>query len=280
LRNVGARRFEMTPGYYGSFDVIEEDELTRRRKIGTFGDTVDLSELILDRQQELTVAEINRIKLICWTLATTGTFSTYDERGNLSHTDEFPLQTFTPATAWSNLTSSTPLKDLRAAKAQFEPGVSVSFNSQSKLRLNTVTLNNVLNNRNANDLGGVRREVGATLNNLEDINKIFMANDLPQLEAYDDGYYNLPKLQGGTFSRFIATNKAVLFGKRLNNQALGEYRMTMNANNPNMESGSYMHISDSIDSNIKPVPRQIRIDKGHNGGPVIYYPSAIVIFNV
>jgi hypothetical protein len=49
--------------------------------------------------------------------------------------------------------------------------------------------------------------------------------------------------------------------------------MTRNANNPNMKPGAYMKVFDRGEAT---VPRSIDVHDGHNGGPCIYYPSALV----
>ena len=51
--------------------------------------------------------------------------------------------------------------------------------------------------------------------------------------------------------------------------------MTRNANNPSLAPGAFMDVVESA----RP-PRQIEVFDGHNGGPRLYFPSAIVIADV
>lgn len=280
VRSPGGRRFEMDPGYYGDFDEILEAELTRRRKYGTFNNKTDITDLVIGRQEHLTSREISRVKLTAWTLLTTGAFSVTDEKGAILHTDAYPINIFTPSVPWSTIASATPLKDLRQAVATYTPGHYVKFDKDARFFANSVTVNNLLNNNNGNDMYGRRVGGGNSLNSLADANRIFLDNNLPQIVPYDEGYYDKPVDLGGVFSRYLPNGKGVLIGKRLNDAPVGEYQMTINANNPDAEPGSYLKVNDSADNSLNPVPRVIRVDKGHNGGPAIYFPSAVVVFNI
>jgi hypothetical protein len=53
--------------------------------------------------------------------------------------------------------------------------------------------------------------------------------------------------------------------------------MTRNANNPGMAPGRYQKI---IDRGENEVPRKIEVHRGHNGGPVIYFPGSIVAMTI
>jgi hypothetical protein len=52
--------------------------------------------------------------------------------------------------------------------------------------------------------------------------------------------------------------------------------MTRNANNPGAAPGAYQKVVDNTDD----VPRTVIVHDGHNGGPVVYYPSAICVMTV
>lgn len=269
VRQVGAKTFEMKPGAYGEFMTIEEVELTRRRPLGQWDGTVDISEVVMLRQDQLLNRRVDRIKAISWTLATTGTFSVSNAESGITHTDTFALQTFTSSTAWSDAANSTPLADMRAIQL-LSRGKSVSFGANSKLYLNRVTANQMLANTNQSDLGGRRTGNVYVAMTLEEANRIFMSEGLPQIEVYDDGYL---RDSDGAFVPFIANAKGILFGARPGNQPIGAYRMTRNVNNPNAEPGAYMKV---VDKGETEVPRIIEVHDGHNGGPVIYFPSALV----
>jgi hypothetical protein len=133
-------------------------------------------------------------------------------------------------------------------------------------------VNYLMNNTNAADMFG-KRLTNSTINSLEDVNTILGANDFPQIVPYDKGYIS----DAGVFTNFIPDSKAVLVGARTNGAKLGEYRMTRNANNPTVEPGPYTRV---IDHGENFIPRKIEVHDGHNGGPVIWFPGAVVTFTL
>jgi hypothetical protein len=274
INRIGGRGFIETPGYYGEFGLIDEREITKRRKWGTFGDPIDISEPVMEIQAQLLQRRLNRIRQICWLLATTGTFAVSNGQGVLMHQGAYTMQTYTALVAWATSATARPIADLRLMKL-LSRGHSVIFDRQSKIYANAVTVNNLIMNANANDLFGRRGIAGSTFNSLSQINDIFLANDLPTIVPYDEGYLD----ESGTFQLFIPNNVAIAIGRRESGVALGEYRMTRNANNPGAAPGPYTRVIDNIDTT-KDVPRQIAVHDGHNGGPVLYFPSAIVRLSV
>ena len=88
---------------------------------------------------------------------------------------------------------------------------------------------------------------------------------------YDGGYKN----DAGTFTLYIPINKVVVFGYRAGATPIAEYRIVDNANNPNGAPGPYTRVEESTE-----VPIRVKVHDGHNGGPVIYYPSDIIVLSV
>lgn len=269
---VGAQRFRATPGVYGEFMTIDELELTTRRQYGTFATPVNITDLVMQRQDQLLNRRIDRIRYIGWLLLTTGTFSISNNNG-VVHTDSYTLQTYN-ATTWATVNTATPLADLRAVQL-LSRGKGVAFTAQARVFMNRVTFNNMIANTNSADLAG-RRTAGlslATVLSLADTNALLAGEDLPQIVIYDDGYLN----DAGTFVPFIGNGIAVVVGQRTSGQRIADYAMTRNANNPNLEPGPYMKVVDHGDEQ---VPRLIEIHDGHNGGPRIYYPGSVVVMDV
>jgi hypothetical protein len=139
--------------------------------------------------------------------------------------------------------------------------------------MNRKTSNRMLANTNAADLYGRRTAGLGTFNSLDQVNQLLAGDDLPNIVVYDEGYLD----SSGTFQPYIADNKVVVVGKRPAGQSLGAYRYTRNANNPDLAPGAYMKIIDTAE---RSVPRTIEVHDGHNGGCVLYFPSAIVIMSV
>jgi tellurite resistance-related uncharacterized protein len=99
-----------------------------------------------------------------------------------------------------------------------------------------------------------------------------MDSGLPGIEIINDGYYT----DAGVWTKYLADNKVVVVGARPNNESIGEYQLTRNAQNANMEPGSYVMVKDKQDD----VPRTIEIHRGHNGGPAIFYPNGVCVMTV
>lgn len=272
VKKVGLKRYLMEPGYYGEFQVIDERELTTRRQQGSWDQPVNISDLVMVAQDQLLGRRLDRIELIVWTLLTTGFFSVSTADGVLAHTDRFNIQTFTSVVPWATVATGTPLNDFRQVQL-LGRGKSTSFGGASTAYMNRTTFNNLINNTNTADLFGRRTQGLATINNLTDFNKLLTGDDLPGIVIYDEGYID----DNNVFQLFIPNNKVVVVGKRPAGQVVGEYRMTRNVNNGALQPGPYMKV---IDRGEDTVPRTIEVHDGHNGGPVIYFPGAIVVMNV
>lgn len=268
---LGGKRYTIEPGVYGEFMPIDELELTTRRKWGTHDQPIDISDLVLEKQDQLLARRTDLIKTVLWNLATTGTFTILNDQGAQVYAGTFPLQTAAAAVAWGTSATATPLKDFRAAQL-LSRGHSVSFGGQAKAYMNRVTFNKLVSVTNTNDIAGRRTSGLNTVLNLSEINSVLLGEDLPQVVIHDDGYIN----DSDTFVPFIANDKVVIIGARPGGQILGDYAMTRNANNANMEPGAYTKVVDEAEE----VPRKVVVHDGHNGGPRIYFPSAIIILSV
>lgn len=271
------RRFTMRPGVYGEFVPIDEVQLTRRRRQGTFGTPASIDDLVGPAQQLALQRRLDRIRWIGWTTLTTGTFSVTGPTGAIVHTDSYDTQDVTAAVAWSNLTSSTPLHDMRQAQI-LSRGYSIDFGSRAKAFMNRSTFNYLMGNRNNNDFWGRRLQYGQTVNSLDAINTVLMGEDLPQLVIYDLTYLNEADAdEDKTPQLLIPTGKVVILGVRPGGEKLGDYAMTKNANNPGMAPGAFMAVVDSADYGR--YPRTLEVMDGHNGGFRVYHPYGIVVVN-
>lgn len=264
---IGGRRFVMRPGVYGEFLGINEDELTARRQWGSFNQPINISDLVMEKSEQLTVREVSRIAWILWTLVATGTFSVAHENGAVVHTDSYTTQTYN-ATTWATASGATPIYDLQQVALK-DRGYSLSLGPDAVAYANRATVFNMINNTNADDLGGKRTNNGPF--SLADANRIFADQGLPQVEIMDDGYID----DSGNFQLFLGNGVVTVFGQRPAGEDLGEYRYTRNANNPGMAAGPYTQVWESE----KP-PKSVEVHRGQNGGPVLYYPSSIVVMDV
>ncbi len=278
VKRVGVSRYLMEPGAYGEFLVIDERELTRRRQMPPVGaavqfdQTIDITDLVMQQQEHLLKRRLDRIEYIGWTLLQSGTFAVANGAGVTLHTDSYTPQTFVAETKWTDYANATPLADLRACKLKHR-GYSVNFGASATLFVNQVTANAMLMNTNDQDLYGRRKEGLATLNSIADLNRLLAGDDLPQVEIYDQGYRD----DANAFHPWLADGVGVLVGQRPGGQIVADYAMARNANNPNFAPGPYIRVIDrGSPEGGNQVPRSIEVHDGHNGGPRIYYPSAII----
>jgi hypothetical protein len=264
---TGGKRYTMDPGVYGEFISLGETELTMRRPYGEFNGSMDVTELVLEKQDQLMTRRINRIKYIGWTLISAGTFSVSLPTGGVAHTDTYTTQTYS-GSAWGTAGSGTPLADFRAVQLK-QRGYSLDFGAGAVAYMNRVTANKLLANTNAADLGGKKVAFGASAtSSINDFNTILEGEGLPKIVVYDGGYKN----DSGTFVPFIADNKTVVIGRRLDGLPIGHYQMTRNASAPGMQPGEY-----SFAYTTPEPPVTVNVHDGHNGGPTLEFPSAIVI---
>lgn len=281
VKKTAVNRFALTPAYYGEFEEMDETDLTRLRSPGTFGDAMPVDDLVTAIQDKLLSREIDRRRAILWLLSTYGAISIVDEFGAILYADSYTPQTFTAATPWGTFATSTPLADLRAIPI-LQRGKGVRFDGSATIWVNRLTLNNLMSNSNPADLGKKLVNSGQSVNDISDINKIFLANDLPQVAVWDDGYLTEVTITlGGVtynpndFVPFIPNGKGVLFGKRVDGSTIGVYEMTRNANNPNSAPGPYNEIIKS-----ERPPKGISVYRGHNGAPALFYPGSLVVLNI
>lgn len=276
VQKTGAKRYQMQPGAYGEHIAIDEVELTLRRQYGTFASPVDISDLVLEAQDTLLQRRLDRIEAIIWTLLATGIFSVPGADGAVIHTDSYALQTYAAGVAWTTSATATPLANLRAIQL-LARGHGVNMGAAAKIYMNRVTSNSLLNNTNAADVGGRRTGGFGTFNSIAEMNTLFTMDDLPNIVVYDEGYLVdgsvISAPPWGTFTPFIPNGTAIVVGKRAGGANVGQYKMTRNANNPGLSPGAFMKV---IDLGQVQAPRLIKVLDGHNGGPAIMYPTAIV----
>ncbi len=270
VTKAGLKRYKMEPGVYGEHQLIDEEELTQRRAIGTFNQPVSLNDLVMQAQDHLLNRRIDRIRANLWTVLSAGTFSVYGANGQLMHSDTFPLQTASASVAWATVATAAPIGDFRALKLK-QRAKGVSFGRKALAFMNTKYLNYMLNNTNAADIGGRRIANGSNYNSLADVNAILLANDLPQIVEYDEGYLD----DTGTFVPFCPDNKVVVVGARNTGVRVGKYQMTRNA--VSGSPGAYTKVIDRSDETVPPI---VEVHDGHNGGPAIEFPGSVVILTV
>jgi len=269
----GHKQYSMQPGVYGDYMELTETEMSVGRAPGTFGMPINIEQVIMRRQDQLLTRMISRLKSIGWSLIKDGFFSVTSDTG-VVHTDTYNVQSYSAATPWSTFATSTPLNDFRNIQLKHR-GHSVDFGAAATAYMNRKTFNNLVQNQNSNDFAG-RRTQGLNVLvalNLKEANTILQGEDLPAIHIYDEGYLD----DNGAFQPYITDGQAIVVGKRPSNENVAAFKMVRNANNADVAPGPYTKVVDWGD---KVVPRKIEVHMGFNGGPVIYFPSAIVKMTV
>lgn len=274
VNRVGSKRYISEPGVYGEKILLREDELTRRRSRATLSGAagpIDLSDLVAEAQEQLLDRRIELIEKIVSDLLITGAFSVANLDGTTVYSGSYTQQTQTPSVAWSDLANSTPLADMLKYRL-LEDGQDVTFaNAGGNFQLiNQITLNYLLLNRNANDLGGRRIGGGSTLNSQTDLNKILIDNDIPPVRVYTGGYYN----NSGTWTKFVPNGKVLVVGRRRSGVKVGSYRFTINMISLSGQTAPYTMVKVKDD-----VPNYVEVHDGHNGGPTLQFPGALILVN-
>lgn len=292
VQRAGSTTYEYEPGVFGEFYDITEQELTiRSQNLDVDISAIDVDDLVQKLDRRLIGREDDRIESSIWTLATTGAISiTLDspDGTQTGYKDSYPTQTYTAGTSWLNFSTATPIQNFQSIQQLgFASGHSVDFGARAKLYMNQVTANRMLNNGNQSDFAGRRNMYGATLNALPGFNSYLQAQNLPEIVIYDKGYEPNKGTQasgiGGytaaTFKKYIADGVGVVIGERPSKARIMSYMMTRNAQN-GYKSGSYRRIFDrTANGPGGRIPGNIEVHRGHNGGPVIWYPSAMIVVN-
>jgi hypothetical protein len=272
VKKVGSKKYVMEPGVYGEYSVLDENDLTRRRRLGSFGTPVDVSDLVLAEQERLMGRRLDRQEQVIWALLASGIFTVVGEDGVVRATDAYTMQTFSAGVTWATSATAVPLANFRSVQL-LSRGRSVSFGTEAMAVMNRTTFNSLMSNTNANDLFGRRPSGLGTISGLSDVNRVLNMEGLPSIVIYDEGYLD----DTATFQLFVPNNKVILIGKRPAGQRIAAFRLTRNANNPDLGPGVYQK---TIDRGEHKVPRTIEIHDGANGGPVVFYPGSIVVMTV
>ena len=274
VKMQGFKRFSAKPGVYGEYMTVDEEMMTMRasQNGGDEGRPINIDDLVTERQDTLNVRETDLIEFIHWSCLLQGQFLFVGPTGAI-YGDQFNIQT-TTFSDWSDLVNATPIKDLLGLKT-LQSGKSVSFGTGSIYFMNSKMVGYLMLNRNPNDLGGqmaIAQGGVKPVKTLGEVNSMLQGFGLGTIVEYDEDYTT----DAGVVTKWIPDDVVSIVGRRSNGDDLGEYRMVRNANNPNLEPGRYEKVIDHVD---RRVPRTIEVHRGHNGGLVLFYGSAIVRAN-
>lgn len=273
VERIGDTHYQVEPGVFRDKADIKETELTQLRDLTDRMVLQTVEEISARKQNQLQVRQNNRILYDLWNLLVNGTVTITNFRDQIVSKLQYTRNLTTVGTPWTTVATATPLKDLRAILNGIEDeGTSSSFNEGALAFANGTTLSYLMNNANTADVGGKLRGGGNNIVTLDEMNEIFVSDDLPKFVKYSKGY----RPTKATFTKFIPNGYIVIFGSRPSGQKIGSYTMTRNAVQGEGQSGSYFLMKDHTDQ----VPPHIDFYQGHNGCPVINYPTAVRVVKV
>lgn len=290
VQRLGYNKFEYEAGVYGEHEEINETEWMKRANLMDITQRIKIGDLVAECDRQLMVREMNRMESNIWTLLATGTLSipTPGPNGPLVYKDSYTIQTYTSNPPWTSLSTATPIQDMQNIQ-QLGVGHSGKFDASATMYINQFTANALVNNQNAADLDGRRSMYGATLNNVEAISSYFRAQNLPGIEVYDDGYQLAPQPGPETnpmtpapaylpnqFQKYIGNHVGILIGRRPNDEAIGEYQITVNS--ASGTAASYTFVADQFNGVNAPktVPGKILVYRITNGGPALTFPYSVL----
>lgn len=288
LLTPGSKRYAVDPGYYGSFDLIDEEKMDKERELGTANDARIFETLVNDAAQNQAVAFMNRVRLLICTLLTTGEFKIESRGGAKVH--QYKVTDYnlaSAATAWSNTSAGKPINDLMTIRDTLNLGTSSDFGEGSKMYMSPVLVTVMLKTDQIQST--LKNNYGATLMGLPALNQALKAYGLGEIVPYGESYATTAGAARSAHTRFLGSTKFIWVAKRPEGQPFGEFVMTKNSINQAPESADVDHnvdpMTDADDwkrglytlvSRLQPdVPPNYRVDVGFNGGPRINFPSAV-----
>ena len=93
----------------------------------------------------------------------------------------------------------------------------------------------------------------------------------PRFVRFGQGYLD----ERGDFRPFVPDGRVIVFGRRETAEPVGAYLNFKNANNPDIAPGPYTRLVHRVGDD-----GSREVHDGHNGGAVLYFPSAMVVMNV
>lgn len=263
---------KVEPGYWGESDTIDEEVFTKWGQPGSCNQTLDLTWYTTQLQSRLLERRANRIEYNIWQALVYGKYVAYNQSGGIIFSQQFNIQNVSAGVPWSNFAGSFPLRDFRAIRL-LGRGTSAKFNTCARAYMNQETANLMFANTNPFDIGRIGLSACCIPMSQGQINQQFLAQDLPQVVIYDEGWVD----DDDNFNVFIPYGYVVIVGCRPGGVPIGHYWLTRNAVDCNIGSGFWQKMVDTCD---REVPRKVHLYDGHNGGPAIEYPRALVVLRV
>jgi len=286
-KRPGSKTREYEPIPFKESDVIKESELLRARELGTIGNVVNIDRLVARVMKARADKSKIRAEWCVWQMAQGAL--TVDENG-VKVAETFPVQTFDAAVGWATVATATPLKDWETSCMKFRGPTGASPQGAIGY-MNQKTANDLLNNKNENDLWGFRGQNFMSLTfSLKQVTSIFEDRGLAIPKVYDGGYVD----RNGDFQFFIPDGVVIIKGKRQLNQAVANFATTPSLHRKTPAGVNAPGFFSILEINGQPNTGagvvlselgnasnpQIKHTGGVYGGPVCWYPRSFVKMDV
>lgn len=290
MQVTGVSQYSVSPGYYGGKIILDEKEINDTRQWGTANEPIDVEQMTALRFQYLTAAGLDQMTNTTVQMLLNGVFVNRSVDGSITHSDYIAnYNILVPGTSWADRVNSTPIDDLLTYKNTLQTGTSSRFNKNSKLWMQSATVNDLF--ANAQVLGR-RLTYGSTPMGIDELNGLLQVYDLPAIEVDDTGYYlTVADAKNRTnFQKFLPYKSIIWEGIRPGNVPIGHFYLTrnmvnlphegtgLNYNTPSPWATSGREWTAGVYNLLlwqQTPPPQYRMDHGYNGGPGINYPSAV-----
>jgi Phage major capsid protein E len=210
-----SKKFRYEPLYFKETDVLNEADILRARKLGTFGTPISLTEEITKIAKRRAEKTMVRIEWSIWQML----------GGRLQYTDNkvkvdeqwTGVQSHSPIADWDELEDATPLDDLDMAGDKFD-GTGASMEG-AIIVANRQTWRLMMKNQNDTDLKALDKTMWGNFRFMfGEMAKIVQDKCGATLKSYDKGYY-----EGGAFKKYLPTGEIRIIGKRDFDEKVGKW---------------------------------------------------------
>jgi Phage major capsid protein E len=277
---------EFKPIDFKETDVIGEQEILEKRQEGTWGEPLDLEDVVVETIRERADKTMIAVEETRWA-AFRGHLSMSAKGVKVNET--FPVQTHTPLVEFDDFANAKPLMVLDEIGDKFD--ATGASNEGAIHVMSRKTFRLFLQNNNDADL---KKFAGSNfvdvMNGLAAFNKLLQDRNGSMVKLTDEGFIE----DDENFIRFVKAGEIFTFGKRPMNQKIGEWQATISLHRQENGKpvGGYFSIMEvngqpsvgSITTSLAQLGAgknpKFEITGGIYGGPTIKYPQSIVYTKV
>lgn len=279
-----SRECAVLPGYWGEQSYIDEIDLTRRAvrtPPNGCAQAVDITDLVSRKQAWLLRRQQNLMrKLVAETLVY-GAYEAVDSRtGAVLQRQKYNINETTASIPWTDYANSVPFIDLMNWRDYYEQQTMTRFGCCAKMYMNRRTYSNLIKNTNPANWRVLSGEYCCQQKTLQQVNDILCAHDLPQIEVYNESYFDCDMTRGpilndgSAVKRFLIPDNYVVIVGCGDTPTPGAFWYTRNMNTCSdaPQAGPVTMVVDKCDV----PPRKISVLSYWNGGVAMECPKRVI----